>query len=442
MTTIVPGALLQTPDEDSGAQTLDRYIWQSSMAVVDLFAVAVSTWLAEPQTSFAILCERHEDYVVIEQDRVTLVSVKHRDRTQGGWTLTQVLNEGGVAHLFDRWQELDETYACKLVTCVGMSSGDHAKFAQLVGDLPRRAGELSGAEQTLLRTVAKKLLAKYAKTTAVTRGWRTADTADPTDLFIAKCAAFLSVLTLEMDRSDREDLAYSAVPRYAVPFTDALEIDSAHADAIWARCEEQITRRMRGRGPLPHGGLQQAIDHYRGVTLNSEEGVLGRILSSSDLREVVDICVALGLEPTSVPEQPAPTILTTKLINGGLTMTTASLAEQHAQQWREYEAAVQSGGPGAYTQLASLRRWVHARAGGASEGAAPNGTVDGRAMWEDLPRQLGQIPEELNSPMLNEELLIGAACVLASECKVWFSPIFDLSAGIAAFPRRLDGSAA
>ncbi|RPK84311.1 hypothetical protein EES47_23630 [Streptomyces sp. ADI98-12] len=56
--------------------------------------------LAEDNTC-RIVCERHEDWAVVVDDDVELVSAKHRDAPYGAYTtVNQLADDGGIAHLF------------------------------------------------------------------------------------------------------------------------------------------------------------------------------------------------------------------------------------------------------------------------------------------------------------------------------------------------------
>ncbi|MEV8168852.1 hypothetical protein AB0O70_13070 [Microbacterium paraoxydans] len=437
----IPTTLLVDAPEDSGAQTLDRYAWQASMAVVDLFALAIMEWGRDATAKFAIVCEHQEDYVVLASTGTTLVSVKHRERTRGGWTLASLMTDGGLPHLFDRWRHLDVAFACRLVTCSGMAAAG-SKFADLMSTI-RNGKELSSDHHETLVVFAKKLAANCDAGEQKLQEWLESGT-EPTKEFLELCQKFLGALRLEVDRSDRAELPYAAIVKYVTPFVEFLDIAGTHAPSIWERCNERVLTRMRARGPLEHGGIQHVVNLYRSedAVVALESTLQSRIFTSEDLREVVDLCVTLGLEPTTVDDLPAPTVLSMKVINGGLTMTTAHWAEQLAQSWRLFEEAAEAGGPGAYAQMSSLRVWVQGRASEASEEATLAGLVDGRIMWTRLRHHLKNVPDEIASPLITEEILLGGACVLASECKVWFSSAFVIEEAMSMFPKRLDGTAA
>jgi hypothetical protein len=70
------------PADDAGASTADRYDWQAAMAAADGLALYLDAlddgklWGADDAR---IVCEHHEDWVVVRGDDAELVSAKHRE---------------------------------------------------------------------------------------------------------------------------------------------------------------------------------------------------------------------------------------------------------------------------------------------------------------------------------------------------------------------------
>ena len=90
--------LERVPAEDFGARTLANYFYQTE--VIASFCVSMPS---DPSIT-TIICEWHEDCIIV-RDRpplLELVSVKHHDRATYT-TLKQLCDDGGLAHLFDRW---------------------------------------------------------------------------------------------------------------------------------------------------------------------------------------------------------------------------------------------------------------------------------------------------------------------------------------------------
>jgi hypothetical protein len=85
--------------DDAGAQTADRYEWQAMMATADVLAAYLQHLddagvFADSET-FRVICELHEDWALLEEDSVELVSAKHREASDQGIGMSGVV-EGEV----------------------------------------------------------------------------------------------------------------------------------------------------------------------------------------------------------------------------------------------------------------------------------------------------------------------------------------------------------
>ena len=152
--------------DDAGAETADRYEWQSMMATADVlslyFGCLDEAGNLAPAAEFKLICEHHEDWAVLMGDDAEIVSGKHREASIGPIsTLRQWLVEGGALHLYQRWIALQKMPMCRLVTTVGLSDAG-AKTARVCDRL--RANRESDDAEVLeviseLRRVMAKLLA-------------------------------------------------------------------------------------------------------------------------------------------------------------------------------------------------------------------------------------------------------------------------------------------
>ena len=111
------------PEDDAGAETADRYEWQAAMAAADalsLYRESIENGRSAVANDAGIICEHHEDWVVVVAGEAELVSGKHRDPSVAVFTtITQLLGDGGLAHLFGRWHAMNELPYCRLVTTAG-----------------------------------------------------------------------------------------------------------------------------------------------------------------------------------------------------------------------------------------------------------------------------------------------------------------------------------
>jgi hypothetical protein len=135
------------PADDAGASTADRYDWQAAMAAADglaLYLDALGDGELRADSDGRIVCEHHEDWVVVRGGDAELVSAKHREPSYGVFTtLGQLAGDGGLAHLFGRWHALEEKPACRLVTTAGLAPGAAQGLERTAADLRvlRRAGQ-------------------------------------------------------------------------------------------------------------------------------------------------------------------------------------------------------------------------------------------------------------------------------------------------------------
>ena len=97
--TATQAVLSAQPTDDAGAQTADRFEWQAAMAAADalsLYRETIDNGRLASATDAGIVCEHHEDWVVIGPGAAELVSGKHRDPSVAVFTTTnQLLGDGG-----------------------------------------------------------------------------------------------------------------------------------------------------------------------------------------------------------------------------------------------------------------------------------------------------------------------------------------------------------
>src|SRR5450631_1321616 len=88
------------PTDDSGAITADDYDWQAAMAAADGLTLYLNALDEDGQLDFCqdsrILCEYHEDWVIMQATDAELVSGKHREPSYGAYrTVYQLAGDGG-----------------------------------------------------------------------------------------------------------------------------------------------------------------------------------------------------------------------------------------------------------------------------------------------------------------------------------------------------------
>lgn len=98
------------PTEDAGAATFAYYRFQHALTAYACLS------LLDDDTVLAVVCELHEDYIIVRRDEDELVSVKHREAARDRWTPTSICKDGGLRHLFLRWQAFGECVRVRLQT--------------------------------------------------------------------------------------------------------------------------------------------------------------------------------------------------------------------------------------------------------------------------------------------------------------------------------------
>jgi hypothetical protein len=435
----IPAFALVTQKDDSGSKTADRYDWQAAMAVVDAMALAVKLWDPEEKqlsSALSIICEYHEDYMVIWDNRVEIVSVKHRDRGQPAWTIVSFLEAGGLAHLFLSWIYLQQECTTLLVTTNPAQAGEAAAFFALVERLNIDSPELDEPESIVFKSFASSLHGRLPQE-AFQTDWSLVDGNGPSAAFLALVLDFLKSLTIDCGRSDRDELRFAAVARYVEPFLSHLGVPKSLGPEVWRQCTAMVAERMRDKGLGSLGGLQDVVDRFLpGGAAAAIRRLTARTFTGEELLAIVEVCAALGLESVQAVDRMPATILAAKLVNGGCSPTTVRAAERQAELWREFEVRLATDdSPGASSDLVNIRDWALLKASHAHE-AAQSAEVPGRAMWQSLAGFVAD-PIPVTNVALTSDLLVGAVCALASECKVWFSDEFDMNAALAALPNRL-----
>ena len=124
--------------EDGGAATTGRYRFQHCCAGARLLAA-----VAEAR-SCVVICEHHEDYLVVGDDgAMQAVSVKHREDHLAAWTIPSLAGDGKLGHLLDTFKRANGQIDCcfesnRANTVAGLFSEDAAVSGPLREDLAHR----------------------------------------------------------------------------------------------------------------------------------------------------------------------------------------------------------------------------------------------------------------------------------------------------------------
>lgn len=438
----MPSPLSVDAPDDVGAETADRYDWQALTAAVDCLASVAASPLAGNaiRDDICIVCEHHEDYIVCIGDSIQLVSAKHRDLSQGSWTYATIFSDGGVAHLFHRWIAFGEALTARLVTNAGLNS-DAAKLRILCDHLRETpVGPLVELFWEQLISAANRLLSA-TPTTQIQDEWEISGVA--TDEFVGAARRFLSVLSFDCERPPRHILPSAAISMYVIPFLESLGRDRELAKVAWSELCNLFRQRMRGRIDPTIEGLVSAIHGIH--TLTPDERLKLRLheraIWTRDVIEVIDVVAELGITAVDPGRAIAPTRLALKLINAGCQDTTVHAAEMVAQRWRGRESALALSGVGIAPNLERVKARALLIASEVHESIAQTGAGDyGPEMWVRLRTELTATQLNDDTIVEDDDLALGIICDLASQCRVWLSPAFDIEQARSVFPDRLESS--
>lgn len=438
--------LLLTPQpDDSGADTLDRYNWQASMAAADglrLYLDALDdSGRPSPDVDSRIICELHEDWAAVDGDAVELVSAKHREITTGPFTtINNLADAGGVAHLFGRWNALKETPTCRMVTTFGLSPE-----VQKLEKAWQKLRELRQAQQPLVVsdehrkpvTDLCQALRSYCK--ELPSGWAPAAKRmpAPTDAELEQVVRFMAVLDVEAGKPLRDLLTYAAANMYARPLCDHLRL-SIDPESVWAAVHDIFYARMRKAGPIPTGKLPAVLTYRVGTTTPDaaqlERALLNRIVTLGDIDLAVRTAIAQPHGYRPLPRLQRTTKLAVKMSAGQCPDNSIERAEHLAQDYRDFWREERSGNPAARATQIRLERHLLRISDEATQVTLAE-VPRGPAFWQTVQRLLAASPiPDLPSGM-DAELLLGGICELTSQCKVWFSDSFDVDQAIEAIHR-------
>lgn len=389
----VPWELLHEPEEDSGSETADRYEYQYQVVARHCceFDSSDLQW---------ILCEWHTDYVLALADgKYILVSVKHREHSQGTWTLAGLCGDGGLKTLRARWQECNRPHQARLATN-GALNPEARKLATACGE----------SNTARLKQFSEQLYQKL--------GCKDSDEA----------FEFLLHLRIEHELPSRKYIRAHNVEKYVRPMlrSRGTRLSSTKVyDAIVEVVRESARAVNNQASPWVFSQL-----HSLDEQLLRDVNVARRMVD----RERVELCLS-NVTPVDGPllqtgqatEANLETRLTKKLRQGGIGQTAIQSAQRTRRSWASFEAQNSAPLPGSGDLVDDLTTRVLHEAGMVeSELATDEGTY-GREMLRELNRRLTSenlgISKSANVDRLH---LLGLAFQLTDECHIWWSPEFDV----------------
>jgi hypothetical protein len=406
--------LRSTPtSDDAGAETADRYEWQAMMATADIISLYFES-LDDARAlavgaGFSVLCEHHEDWSVISSGSTEIVSGKHREASLGPLsTFRQVLNEGGVLHLFQRWQVLSQSPLCRLVTTGGLS-GDGAKTARAC-ELLRRDPDAQDDE------VLQAVEGLKSAMVAILGTNDTSPNPEPDEVV----RAFLAGLRIQDAMPRRDQVPDMAGERYGKPVAERLGQPSGGI-AVWQAVLALVRPRMRDAGPSTGGGLPIVLG------VEHDDALASRTLTLADVDTAVRFALAniAGYAPLSRIIK--ANRMAVKMSYGGCSDNAVERADNLRLQYRQYWRARRSN-PNTTDDRRQLENTLRRVIDEATDGAQAEGDAWGAQLWRELGRRFQAMEGTAVSQGLSVGLLLGGVSELANSCRAWYTDRFDAQA--------------
>jgi hypothetical protein len=416
-------ALTTAPEEDSGAATQDRYRWQHHCTAADALMM-----LKDPDIR-GIVCEIHEDYVVSRNARQELVSCKHREPSQGPWTLNDLCLHGGVAHLFSRWALLPGVI-CRLMTNAGLRPGAAGPAAMASACADPDCTDFNQCRDSLARSLLWARQRKAFPEIPLIAGprSRSADAITIPDGFAERVTGFMSALNIKSELAGRPHINEYHVNAVAIPILEA----SGYDGSLGSSCYQSILEIVRSRN------MADALTgEYANWLTGPNIGPRGQLAALVQARTITveDVRSALQAKRPRNLLRPFPTKgherLRAKLIAGGVRETRINGATRLREAWLATWAEMRSGLPGDEAERHDVETRVLDVAGDIEAQVARTGEGWGDEMYENLRARFDQGAVVPGSTLqLSTAHLMGVAMDLTASCQLWFSEPFDVDAAI------------
>lgn len=442
------------PPDDAGANTLDRYDWQASMAAADGLQLYLDALGPEKRLrnddSRRILCEYQEDWVALDGDTAELVSAKHRDPSVDAYrTVNQLADDGGLAHLFLRWRALKEKPTCRLTTTGGLASGDPQDLEAATNTLRemRQAGQEVTLQNSHLSSVAKlhSAVRTYGGKHLPSAWVKGSEDEVSEEEQRQQVARFLSMLKVHHSLTRRADIGFAAPAKFAKPVVEHLGFD-VPCEAVWNVVYGLFYTRMRAAGPRADATISPvlsfAIRSGQPTSADKERKLSNRIVTMHDIDAAVMMAV---MNPAAYETLGSPIRLSraaVKMRKGDCSDNSIERGEQLRKDYHHYWRGRLTGDPTAMAERDRLRRLLLRVSDKADTPLVRSNSKWGPDFWNSIQDLLDGIPQEQIPVGMDVDLLLGGISDLANACQVWFSDRFDVEDEIRQLREENRGSAA
>ena len=401
------------PPDDVGAETADRFEWQAMMATADIlgmyFKALDDAGNLVAGVPFSMICEHHEDWALTRGQDSEIVSGKHREASVGPFsTYKQVLDEGGVLHLFDRWQTLNQTPLCRLVTTGGLRE-DGAKVARacerLRTDRAAQDGDVLDAIEGLRNAMVSL---------------RTTNGISPSPESDEVLRAFLAALRLTTAQPRRDQVPDLAGERYGRPVAERLGRPDGGM-AVWQAALAIVRPRMRAAGASIGGRLPTVLG------LDHDDSLASRTLTLEDVHTAARFAIQNVSGYAPLPRIIKANRMALKMTQGGCSDNAVERADELRLQYRRYRRARRST-PGTSDQQRRLDNTVSRVVDEATDHVRSDGGTWGAQLWRELGDRFQALEGKADAQGLSADLLLGGVSELANSCRVWYTDRFDAQA--------------
>lgn len=385
--------LAADPPDDVGAETLARFRFQAEVICRDVIGILTGEVTA-------VICEWQEDAIVLHGNgSAELVSVKHRELSEGTWTTNRLMADG-LEHLHKRWRDTGRRSRCRLATNGGLNAD------------ARRLRDACGAGDALaLQDFASRLSAGFHA---------------PDDDVLE----FLRILRIEDGLPHRAHIDAVTVTRMMRPALTRMGLDRMNAETVHAALVDAVEACSRDRSGGSHEFLELIADPRRlDAAKQRERRLAARTLDREAVRRIVSETTARR-RVLLVPGAAQPsTVLRQKLVAGGFGETAISNAQRLRASWTVFEAAFSDPFGPSKEEFEDLATRIGREATAAEVEAMRRsaGGQYGLDMYQLLIERLAA-NDIAPGPVVPSEtgLLEGLAFELTDRCAIWWSPHVDV----------------